>query len=161
MRPCSLFALCFFASIHLTTANESPAADSFASGSTVIREVNLARQGPARYASHLEELRSHYDGNFLLLPGHAKIRTQEGMRGLDEAIRFLRSVRPLPTLILSPGMCRSAADHCADQAGGGLGHTGRDGSNPARRLNRWGLGMGRKHFLRENNGARNRHPVNP
>jgi uncharacterized protein YkwD len=102
-------------------------------------EINLARQNPALYASHLEELRSHYDGNFLLLPGHAKIRTQEGVRGLDEAIRFLRSVRPLPTLILSPGMCRSAADHCADQAGGGLGHTGGDGSNPARRLSRYGI----------------------
>jgi uncharacterized protein YkwD len=103
------------------------------SGSAVVREMNLARQNPALYATYVEELRSHYDGNILVLPGQTRIHTKEGLRSVDEAIRFLRSTRPLQPLTLSPGMCRGAADHCAAQAGGAIGH-----GNPASRMKRYG-----------------------
>lgn len=107
--------------------------------SAVIREMNLARQNPALYATFVEDVRSHFNGKFLVLPGQTRIYTREGLGAIDEAIHFLRSVNPMPPLTLSPGMCRGAADHCADQAGGDLGHNGSDRSRPGDRISRYGV----------------------
>jgi uncharacterized protein YkwD len=113
-----------------------------ASDGAVIREMNLARQNPARYASFLQELRTRMNGNALVLPGGTRIRTKEGTAAVDEAIRFLQSASPLPALAVSRGMSRAAADHCADQAGGGFGHEGRDRSHAGQRIARYGTCMG-------------------
>jgi Cysteine-rich secretory protein family len=99
----------------------------------VIREMNLARQNPAAYATFLEDLRPHYNGRVFVLPGQTRIYTHEGLGAVDDAIHFLRSTSPLRPLALSTGMCRGAADHCAEQAGGAIGH-----GNPAGRMNRYG-----------------------
>lgn len=112
--------------------------DDSASGQAVIRELNLARQNPALYATFVQELRSRMNGSLLVLPGHTRIRTKEGTAALDEAIRFLQSARPLPPLTASHGMSRAAADHCADQATGGFGHEGRDRSHAGQRILRYG-----------------------
>ena len=108
------------------------------SARAVIREMNLARQNPAFYATLIEELRGSMSANMLILPGHTRIRTKEGIAALDEAIHFLRNTQPLGPLALSPGMSRAAADHCADQAGGGFGHAGRDSSHADGRIARYG-----------------------
>ena len=112
--------------------------DDAASGRAVIREMNLARQNPALYATFLQELRGQMNGNVLVLPGHARIRTKEGTAAVDEAIRFLRNAQSLPPLAFSRGMSRAAADHCADQADGGFGHEGRDRSHAGERIARYG-----------------------
>jgi uncharacterized protein YkwD len=109
------------------------------SGNAIVQEMNLARQNPALYASFLEELRANYNGRVLVLPGRGKIYTKEGVRAVDEAIRFLRSARPLPPLSFSPGISKGAADHCADQSNGRLGHNGSDGSNAGQRMSRYGV----------------------
>jgi uncharacterized protein YkwD len=95
--------------------------------------MNVARQNPAAYADLLPEVRASYNGRFIVLPGQTKILTREGVRAVDEAIAFLRAARPLQPLILSPGMCRGTADHCAEQVGGEIGH-----GNPAATMNRYG-----------------------
>jgi uncharacterized protein YkwD len=105
---------------------------------SLIREMNLARQNPALYATYVEELRAHFAGNSLVLPGGTHIRTKEGVRAIDETIRFLRNARPLPPLAIAPGMCHAAADHCADQSGGRRGHDGSDRSSPGDRISRYG-----------------------
>src|ERR1041385_1328796 len=92
--------------------------DDSASGQSVIREMNLARQNPALYATFIQKLRSRMNGNLLVLPGRTRIHTREGTAAVDEAIRFLKSAQQLPPLTLSRGMSRAAADHCADQANG-------------------------------------------
>jgi uncharacterized protein YkwD len=102
-------------------------------GSAVIHEMNLARQNPAAYAGFLEDVRAHYNGRFLVLHGQTRTYPREGLGAVDEAIHFLRSAQPLQPLALSPGLCRGAADHCAEQAGGAMGH-----GNPATRINRYG-----------------------
>ena len=112
------------------------------SGNAVIRELNLARQNPALYATFVQELRTRMSGNLLLLPGRTRIRTKEGTAALDEAVRFLQSAQPLPPLVNSRGMSRAAADHCADQADGGFGHEGRDRSHAGQRISRYGTFMG-------------------
>jgi uncharacterized protein YkwD len=112
------------------------------SGNAVVREMNLARQNPTLYATYIEELRTHFQGNLIVQPGRVPFRTKEGVRALDEAIRFLRSTSPQAPLTFSPGMSRAAADHCAEQSGGGMSHTGRGGSNTGERINRYGFWSG-------------------
>lgn len=115
------------------------------SGSAVVREMNLARQNPGLYASLIEEMRGSFQGNLFVEPGHVPRRTKEGTGALDEAIRFLRSAAPQTPFVFSPGMSRAAADHCAEQAGGGMSHKGRGGNNTGDRINRygtWGLTWG-------------------
>jgi uncharacterized protein YkwD len=108
----------------------------------LVREMNLARENPAAYAGYVEELRSHFAGNQLVLPGGTVVRTKEGLRAIDDTIRFLRHARPQSPLSLSAGMCRAAADHCLDQAGGRRGHDGSDRSSPGTRISRYGEWLG-------------------
>src|SRR5438105_6704100 len=83
----------------------APTADSDpVSAAAVLREINLARENPGFYASYAAEARPFH----MIERGHA----------VDEAIRFLQKARPLPALSLSSGMCRAAADHCAEQIDG-------------------------------------------
>jgi uncharacterized protein YkwD len=109
-----------------------------ASGRAVVREMNLARQNPALYATFVQELRTRMNGNVLVLPGHTRIRMKEGTAAIDEAIRFLQNAQPLSPLTLSRGMSRAAADHCADQADGAFGHEGKDRSHAGQRIARYG-----------------------
>jgi uncharacterized protein YkwD len=129
------FSLVIFTSLPAFAADKN---DDASSGRAVIREMNLARQNPTLYATFVQELRGHMNGNLLLFPGRTRIRTKEGTAAVDEAIRFLQSAQPLPPLAISPGMSRAAADHCADQANGGFGHEGRDRSHAGQRIARYG-----------------------
>ena len=108
------------------------------SASAIVREMSLARENPALYATFVEEHRAFYHGNLIVRPGRVAFRTNEGTRAVDEAINYLRKASPRAPLTLSPGMSRAAADHCAGQAGGGMSHKGADGSNTADRISRYG-----------------------
>ena len=130
----ALFSLVIFTALPGFAAEKNDAA---ASGSAVVREMNLARQNPALYATFVQELRSRMNGNDLVL-GHTRLRTREGTGAVDEAVRFLQRAQPLPPLTLSRGMSRAAADHCADQADGGFGHEGKDRSHAGQRIARYG-----------------------
>ncbi|MFN2508476.1 MAG: CAP domain-containing protein [Chthoniobacterales bacterium] len=143
MRPSALtFALCTFAFAAIITPAAVAADAETASPAAIVREMNLARQNPAQYAAFVEELRTCFQGNLLVRPGRIALRTKEGPRAFDEAIRFLRNASPQPPLTFSPGMSRAAADHCAEQAGGGMSHKGRGGSNTGDRINRYGTWSG-------------------
>src|SRR5438874_4186092 len=131
----SAFSLVLFTALPAFAAERN---DDATSGRAVIRELNLARQNPALYATFVRELRSRMSGNVLVLPGHTRVRTKEGTAALDDAIRFLKNAQPLPPLAFSRGMSRAAADHCADQADGGFGHEGRDRSHAGQRIARYG-----------------------
>ena len=129
MRIVSALFFCTLAASLLRAASS----EQEVSGSAVVREMNLARQNPAAYAGYLEETRGNFNGRYFVLPGKTRIYTHEGVAALDEAIHFLRSAQPLQPLAFSSGMSRGAADHCASQAGGAIGH-----GNPASRMNRYG-----------------------
>src|SRR5216110_237562 len=94
------------------------------SAAAVVREINLARENPTLYATFVAESR----------PFHMI----EHGRAVDEAVHFLKKARPLPPLTLSSGMSRAAADHCAEQIEGQLGHDGADRSSPGDRISRYG-----------------------
>ncbi len=137
MRIICISILLFCQSI-LFAAKELPPNEGVTAGE-IVREMNLTRQNPAVYATYIDEMRSHFNGRFFLLPGQTKLFPKEGFRAIDEAIRFLRAAQPVQPLIVSPGMSRAAADHCADQISGAIGHEGSDRSNPATRISRYGV----------------------
>jgi uncharacterized protein YkwD len=140
-RSLSLVLLVVAAASALSLSSASAANDGVSSAA-IVHEMNLARQNPSVYAGYIEELRAKFQGNLLVLPGRIPLRTNEGTRALDEAITFLRSTAPQSPLTFSPGMSRAAADHCAEQAGGGMSHSGRGGSNTGDRINRYGTWSG-------------------
>jgi uncharacterized protein YkwD len=130
-------AICLFSPLSFAVSPDKDA-DSV-TATAIIREINTARQNPALYAAFVEETRRNYSGKVRLMPGNVRLCTREGVRAVDEAIRFLRSARPLPGLVLSPGLCAAALDHCREQAGGGVGHRGSDGSGPGDRIAHYGI----------------------
>ena len=110
----------------------------------VLREMNLARTQPRRYAEFLEERRQYYRGPRFERPGKIAIITNEGVGAVDEAIDFLRRVKPIGALTLSRGMSRAAKDHVREQGtSGGLGHRGQNGSRMCDRANRYGKWSGK------------------
>lgn len=110
----------------------------------LVEEMNLARTHPRQYAEYLVDLRQYYHGDLIDVPGKIAIQIHEGLAGIDEAIRFLRTVQPAPALIPSAGMSRAARDHVQDQGAAGLlGHRGTDGYRPGTRLNRYGEWLSR------------------
>lgn len=132
-----LSAVVFVFSVLAITASGEEETRGASRASAVIREMNLARENPQAYVAHLEALRATFDGVSITLPNGVRFRTHEGTRAVDEAIRFLRHAQPLGGLAISNGMSRAAADHCAEQAGGGFGH-----GDPAARLARHGACAG-------------------
>jgi len=104
--------------------NPAPVDQERVSAAAVIRELNLARENPSLYA--------------IFCAGWRPSHMIEHGRAVDEAVRFLKKARPLPPLTLSTGMSRAAADHCAEQVDGQLGHDGNDRSSPGDRISRYG-----------------------
>ena len=123
MRPAILAAAVALSTAHFALAKETPEQDQI-SATAVVRELNLARENPKLYATFAAESRP--------------LHMIERGRAVDEAVRFLSKAHPLPPLTLSPGMCRAAADHCAEQVAGQLGHDGNDRSRPGDRISRYG-----------------------
>ncbi len=110
----------------------------------VLREMNLARTKPSRYAEILTEGRKYFQGTRFKRPGEITLITQEGVSAVDEAIEFLRAVKPVRALSTSPGISRAAKDHVLDQGpSGGLGHRGNDASRMSDRVGRYGKWTGK------------------
>jgi hypothetical protein len=118
----------------------SDAADAYLSPveQEVLTELNLARSDPRQYAEFLAAMRPYFDGNHFEHPGQAILITREGAPAFDEAVDFLRAVKPLPALIPSRGLSLAARAHVDDQQSGAMGHTGSDNSQPWDRMNRYG-----------------------
>ena len=126
MRVSFLAAITLVFSLCCTQAKENASVPEpeRVSAAAVLRELNLARENPSLYANFVAESRPFY----MIEQGHA----------VDEAVRFLKRARPLQPLTLSTGMSRAAADHCAEQVEGQVGHDGSDRSSPGDRISRYG-----------------------
>jgi len=109
----------------------------------VAEETNHLRSDPASYAFYLEAMLPRFDRFLLKRPGRSFLRTEEGAPAVQEAIAALRAARPVQPLQWSAGLARAAGDHVRDQGPiGGTEHRGTDGSDPARRMERYGQWRG-------------------
>ena len=105
--------------------NKSSAAGASLSDSEreLLSEINQARANPQLYVSYLEKLKPLFSGNVYTQSGRTPLTTQEGWRAVDDAINFLKTLKPLPPLIASNGLCLAALTHVKDQSGtGATGH---------------------------------------
>jgi hypothetical protein len=67
----------------------------------ILSEINRVRTNPQGYAVWLEGQRRYYDGIWLKLPGEKPIRTNRGLKALEEAIAVLKTQQPLSPLDIS------------------------------------------------------------
>lgn len=105
----------------------------------IVSEINLARTNPRKYASLLEATKKYYDGKFFHRSDESILKTREGVKAVNEAIRFLHNASKLAPLSLSRGMSLGAKDHVRDIGPrGATRHKGSDGSTPGDRVNRYG-----------------------
>lgn len=90
----------------------------------VLAEMNLARTAPRTYAGFLRKFRDLFRGKYFVLPGSdIRMQTNEGIKAVDEAIRFLSRQKPLPPLTWSDGLAAAAAELAKEQGESGVvGH---------------------------------------
>ena len=83
----------------------------------LIREVNSLRTNPSQYAEKLVKNKSYFNGKVWEHPDlKAGISTQEGPAAYDDAIRYLKSAKPVSGLIPSKALMKIAQDMCRSYA---------------------------------------------
>lgn len=117
----------------------------------ILSEINLARCEPHTYAEYLRELRGRFQGIFYAQPGIAtRVQTSEGVKAVDEAIKFLSSQKPLPPLTWSKGLAAAAYELADEQSrSGDTGHVGKKTRSMQERIERHGRW---EHRIAENIG---------
>ena len=79
--------------------------------SDLVKEINKVRANPASYANIIDDLKQHFQGRVLKLPGtNTGIQTEEGAAAYDECARFLRSAEYAEELTPSKGLTKVAED---------------------------------------------------
>ena len=105
----------------------------------LLDEINYARANPQEYLKALELFRRNYRGKEIHYPEGGVIVSNEGVAAIDDAIAFVRKLKPLSPLDLRNGMVKAAKVHLDDLvSSGNSGHRGSDGSQPGQRLDRFG-----------------------
>jgi uncharacterized protein YkwD len=94
----------------------------------LLNEINQARANPPLYATYLEKLKPQFSGKQYTPAGKDPLMTEEGWNAVDEAIKFLKALKPLPPLMASNGLSLAAMTHVKDQSNtGNTGHRGASG----------------------------------
>jgi uncharacterized protein YkwD len=107
----------------------------------VLTEINSVRMYPVKYASRLEDIKKQYDERLPKSPEERAKQSDESMQAFYEAIQLLQSTPALPALKISRGMSLAARDHLREQEQTDIiAQSGRDGSNLAESVNRYGAG---------------------
>ena len=125
----ALFALIATLAFTAFQSTQSQTNKSSGSGSLtdserdLLNEINQARANPLLYATYLEKMKPQFSGKQYTPAGKDPLTTEEGWNAVDDAIRFLKVLKPLPPLIASNGLSLAAMTHVKDQSSsGGTGH---------------------------------------
>ncbi len=103
--------------------------------------INKYRANPRELARHLERLKKYLDKNTNILSEPDKIQIQmvEGENVFNEAINFLKNLRPLEPLQWDDCLAQSAQDHVDDIGPKGLLlYQSSDGTEPEDRITKYG-----------------------
>jgi len=109
----------------------------------LMNEINDARAHPEVYASYLEKLKPLFSGKEYRRTGQPALITEEGWSAVEDAVRFLQTVKPLPPLRFSRGLYLAAQSHVKDQnSTGKTGHKGSDSTLIEERVKPYGTWQG-------------------
>ena len=103
--------------------------------------INKYRANPRELARHLEKLKKYLDKNTNILSEPDKIQIQmvEGENVFNEAINFLKNLRPLQPLQWDDCLAQSAQEHVDDIGPKGLLlYQSSDGTEPEDRISKYG-----------------------
>lgn len=106
----------------------------------IFKLLNEYRRNPKIFAKHLDNLKKFLDKNNVLSePGKIPIQMVEGEEVINEAIKFLSSIKSLAPLELDPYLCMSAQEHVDDIGPKGmLSYQSSDGTEPEDRISKFG-----------------------
>ncbi|MBA4388725.1 MAG: CAP domain-containing protein [Verrucomicrobia bacterium] len=118
----------------------APGADKYILlSSNVLEELNLSRTKPVEYARYVEAHLGTFIDDNTYEHGGQKHRVNEGKKAVQEAIDFLKKVKPVSSLKDADGLAGAAQDHVEDIGPLGIvGHVGSDKSKPEDRMKRYG-----------------------
>src|ERR1051326_2064242 len=74
----------------------------------LLNEINDARAHPDVYVSYLQKLQPMFTGKEYQRTGHPALITEEGWLAVEDAIKFLQTLKPLPPLRFSQGLYLAA-----------------------------------------------------
>ena len=99
---------------------------------------NKLRKNPSSFIPQLEELTKKFKENILQLPNENPLKTFEGKKGVENAIEFLKTQKPLSELKFNEALSKAAMDHAIDIGQYGLtGHEGSRGSTLYDRIEKY------------------------
>lgn len=110
----------------------------------ILSELNLARTSPETYIRVLQEHRSRFRGDHILLSDNVTLmQTTERVAAVDEAIRFLSIQQKISELTWSQGLACAAALLVSEQSqSGDTGHLGIKTGDMQKRIDRHGKWIG-------------------
>ena len=99
---------------------------------------NDIRTNPPSYISKLKGLLPYFTDKVYHHPLEDAITTYEGSEVIEEAIQYLKSIKPVQELIYSEEISKACRDHIYDIGPKGLtNHIGSDGSNITDRIEKY------------------------
>jgi len=90
--------------------------------SEIFEKINELRVNPFKMANKLTQMMSYINkrDNTLQLPNSQPLKLQEGIKGFEETITFLKETEPLDPLIWNEEISKIAQSHCNDIGSKGL-----------------------------------------
>ena len=99
---------------------------------------NECRNNPFNYIIKLKEISSYFNDKVYHHPNEDPITTYEGTDAIEDAMQYLKSLKPYPSLKYSEEISQACRDHIADIGPKGLTtHQGSDGSNITDRIEKY------------------------
>ena len=99
---------------------------------------NECRENPQSSISKLKEIQPYFKDKIYHHPLEDAITTYEGADIIEEATQYLKTLKPINTLIYSEEISKACRDHIADIGHKGLtDHIGSDGSNITDRIEKY------------------------
>ena len=108
---------------------------------TIFNLINKYRANPRELARHLERLKKYLDTstNILSEPDKIQIQMVEGEEVFNEAINYLKSLKPMEPLQWEEALAMSAQEHVDDIGPKGLLlYQSSDGTEPEERITKYG-----------------------